>query len=118
MGVIGHRTHPAVTMKKIYCYILEAGPFVKIGYSKDIEKRVAELQTGNPHQISVIAKFPCHTVAIAQQMEADMHYKFRRHRANGEWFKKRPVLKYFRMKGDNMRIEMELDLETLSQSPL
>ena len=61
---------------------------VKIGYSKNPEKRAKELQTGNPNELVVIVSLPFESESEAREMEGTMHYLARKkHQAlMGEWF--------------------------------
>jgi hypothetical protein len=61
--------------------------YVKIGYTKDIKKRIDSLQTGNPRQLKVIWKIQCHNLYKARGIEAQLHNIFHNKRKNGEWFK-------------------------------
>ena len=62
--------------------------FVKIGYSKDVRKRLKQIQTGCPFELDIIARFPG-TVAI----EKSLHDKYDEYRLRGEWFKYEGKLK-------------------------
>lgn len=54
------------------------GP-IKIGYSKDVSKRIKELQTGFPARLTVLALMPG-----SRTTEAELHRKFKVHRLQGE----------------------------------
>jgi len=86
-------------MKTHYCYIVEAGPFVKIGYTMNIDKRFESLQTACPYEVSMVCLFPYTTEELAREMELDLHRKFKKFRVRGEWFTKAPVLKELRKDG-------------------
>lgn len=92
-----------------YCYLMRADQFVKIGYTQDLAKRLEQIQTGNPHPVEIIASFVHQTETGARMMESTFHHKFRRHHIRGEWFRVRPVLKYFakRAKEDVERWEKQ-----------
>jgi len=57
--------------------------YFKIGYAKNIEKRLIDLQTGNPDELSIIL-----TLDGGQKEETILHRKFytQRIRRNSEWF--------------------------------
>lgn len=79
----------------MYVYLIQKGyGAIKIGVSKDPEKRCKELQIGNGSKLFLIAKFPCKTRNDANILEKELHRKFEKFRMNGEWFKKR-ILKEF-----------------------
>ena len=55
---------------------------VKIGISKDPSKRLSELQTGNPHKLTLF----CIIHDIDPEREQTYHWIHRDIRLNGEWF--------------------------------
>jgi predicted GIY-YIG superfamily endonuclease len=61
----------------------------KIGVARDVEKRRDSLQTGNPVELYIVAKFDFGSQAKAYQMESALHKMFKRHRIRGEWFDNR-----------------------------
>jgi hypothetical protein len=63
-------------------YFLRAGEFIKIGKSTHSgRRRIAELQTGCPYPISLIAE-----IQGGLREEAALHRRFAHIRAHGEWF--------------------------------
>jgi len=68
-------------------YFIEAGEFIKIGYSSNVGKRMDELSTGCPHDFKLL-----HDTPGDRELEADMHKRFRHLRARQEWFRKDPEL--------------------------
>lgn len=62
-------------------YIVEAvgQGIVKIGKSRDIEKRVSALQTSNPHRLRLLKVFDA-------DIESELHERFAVFRRAGEWF--------------------------------
>lgn len=56
---------------------------VKIGYAKDIAKRLRQLQTGSPAKLKLIAVIPGD-----RDVERGLHDRFADHRLHGEWFHK------------------------------
>lgn len=67
----------------------EGGP-IKIGWSQDVERRIEELQTANPHKLHLVGKL-CGTMAD----EARVHDLFRQHRLQSEWFEHVPEILAF-----------------------
>jgi hypothetical protein len=61
-------------------FVWDGGP-VKIGFSTDIPKRIAALQTGCAHPIDLI-----HSVLGSVEDEAAFHARFAHLRLSGEWF--------------------------------
>lgn len=58
---------------------------IKIGHAADINKRLANLQTGVPNKVSLLAKF-----AGFKHSELILHTMFEEHRVRGEWFNPAP----------------------------
>lgn len=73
----------AIHRRKGYVYVLKAGPFYKIGVSKDVAKRVKQLSTLPPFDLEII-----HTIWTEDSygLEAELHEYFNSKRKNGEWF--------------------------------
>ena len=63
-------------------YFIRQSGFVKIGVSADPEKRIRELQTGNPEPLELL-----HTEGGGYHREAELHQRFADLWVNGEWFK-------------------------------
>ena len=70
-------------MKKTKIYLISDGTFIKIGITSNIRKRIKNLQTGNPNKLKVIFTY---YVDNAEQLEMELHKKFKRKRKAGEWF--------------------------------
>lgn len=64
--------------------------FVKIGYAKDVERRMRELQTAHAQPIKAIVIFPGDKAT-----EGILHHRFRDQRAKGEWFRLCDELRIF-----------------------
>lgn len=62
-------------------YFIGAGPFIKIGYTRDVTRRMIQLCTGCPYPIELLG-----TISGASGTEAKLHDRFAAHRAHGEWF--------------------------------
>lgn len=77
-----------------HVYIIQAkdhshpsGGHVKIGVSRDPLRRIAELQTGNPHPLLLLGLLASGvTQAEARKVEAEAHTRHAVHRLEGEWF--------------------------------
>lgn len=69
-------------------YFVRAGNkgAIKIGVARDVQKRLATMQTGNPFELKVIALIPCSGVQQAFDTERRIHNMFRSKRIRGEWF--------------------------------
>lgn len=54
---------------------------VKVGFSKEPEKRLKELQTGSPYKLSLLTQWPGN-----ETDERRAHARLRRYKIGGEWF--------------------------------
>jgi hypothetical protein len=59
---------------------------VKIGFARNVEARLAELQIGNPRKLIVRAKIGPMSPGQAAALESAFHKKFSTCRLRGEWF--------------------------------
>lgn len=59
---------------------INGGP-IKIGFAKNIRRRLVGLQTSHPYELVVLAHRPG-----SKELEAHLHVKHGRHRLIGEWF--------------------------------
>lgn len=66
-----------------YLYVLQCQNFVKIGVSKTPNRRIKQLQTGNPYKIYLLLNLK---VEDAYQAENFFHKKFKNQNSMGEWF--------------------------------
>jgi predicted GIY-YIG superfamily endonuclease len=71
---------------RIFVYVLKAGPFVKIGYSKDIQSRITALKTGSQYPVTLAYSRSYDNRAAAMAAEKMLHKVWAEHRYNGEWF--------------------------------
>ena len=65
-------------------YFVEAGVGgpIKIGWTQDIDRRIAELQTANAHKLTLLG-----TVPGTMDREAALHARFSHLRLEAEWFR-------------------------------
>ena len=66
-----------------YIYFLKSGPFVKIGVTRNVERRAAQLAAQPPFYTEMIAFF---WVTDAYSVEARLHLRYVDARVRGEWF--------------------------------
>lgn len=71
-------------------YFASAGNRVKIGWSKQVGTRLAQLQTGNPDPIKLLG-----TVPGGRAKERKIQDRFAHARVHGEWFEATPELLAF-----------------------
>lgn len=74
----------------VYFIKLEETSFVRIGFTNDLEGRVRNLKSSNPHKIRVIG-----TCEGERQMESYYHSAFKNLHVHGDWFREGPELKKF-----------------------
>jgi hypothetical protein len=63
-------------------YFALCGNLVKIGFARDVGKRLVELQCGNPKPITIVAVIP----DVLPSVERHLHREFAESRVRGEWF--------------------------------
>lgn len=66
-----------------FIYVIQAENFqrYKIGFSKHPEQRIAQLQTGSPFKLNLIASWPG-----TERQEKQIHFNLSHCRQAGEWF--------------------------------
>jgi hypothetical protein len=64
-----------------FIYFIVCGDYIKIGYSDNPEKRLVQMQTGSPIDMSLALK-----IEGTRATEQEMHSRFSRLRVRGEWF--------------------------------
>lgn len=64
-----------------FVYFIRAAGAVKVGWAKDPEQRLRELQTGNPDRMVLLRVIPAE-----KTLEGDLHQYYAPWRLNGEWF--------------------------------
>lgn len=68
-------------------YLLRAGEYFKIGWAKQLERRIRNIQSCCPEVLELIHAIPAQDPITA---EAQWHHRFRDKRIHGEWFKLTP----------------------------
>ena len=80
-------------MENNLVYVIKMGDtdYYKIGLTKDINKRIAQLQTGNPLTLTVVTTFNFNNVynstTVSRGIEHEFHKQFEYCKCIGEWFK-------------------------------
>lgn len=69
-------------MGNIYFIKPKGDEYMKVGYTSDVSRRLAELQAANPRKLRIIAVVPG-----TQKLEAAFHTVLAPYRTTGEWFK-------------------------------
>lgn len=92
--------------RKGYIYLLECEGKYKIGFSKDVDRRIKEL-SNNPFKINLVAKSKF--LENAYELEQIIHEKLIDYRINGEWYNlNQEVLEDIKKMIINMRGENEI----------
>ena len=67
-------------------YLLHSNGYYKVGVTLDasVDRRIQQLQIGNPCKIDLIAKTG--TISNAYELEKALHKKFKDNKVRGEWF--------------------------------
>ncbi len=77
------RSERKKNMKRGYVYLLECGGRYKVGYSKDVKKRVKQLDT-RPFKLNVVAV--SQYLDNAYDWEQELHQVLDLYRIDGEWY--------------------------------
>jgi len=73
--------------KKYYLYALVAGPAVKLGFSSNINSRIKQVQTGQPHKLECVWRYYTGTnQAEAKKLESKLHRWCLKWKVRGEWY--------------------------------
>ncbi len=73
-----------------HLYVITAGGKVKVGISRDIDGRLAWLQSGNPAPITVALKLADKSIRRMRAIEREVHKRLADSRVAGEWFDVEP----------------------------
>ena len=79
-------------MSKSYIYIITDGENYKVGKSNNVEKRLKSMETGNPKELSIVAKCEVDEKYI-YNVENQLHKMFEDYNIKNEWFNK-GILEY------------------------
>ena len=75
------RHEPKVVTGHVYFIQAQVSRAIKIGFAVDVERRLKEIQTGNPEVLEVVGAMPGTVRA-----EKSLHRQFRADHIRGEWF--------------------------------
>lgn len=64
-------------------YVMRAGRYVKIGHSKNVEQRRADIQNGQPLRVQIVRSW---STPYATKIENMAHKLLANYRMKGEWF--------------------------------
>ena len=77
---------------RAFVYFISDGRFVKIGKAIDAQRRLADLQTSNSSELTLVCKIPCKNSDSATEAEGRLHTFFSSYRVRGEWFDLLPYI--------------------------
>lgn len=66
-----------------YVYLLQAGPFIKIGISSNVDRRATSIRTGFPYRVDIIKRWQ---TPFAREIEGTAHELLKDYWQSGEWF--------------------------------
>ena len=70
---------------RVYAIWAETSDLVKFGYTVDVRKRFSNLRAGSPDALHLLMDIPG-----GEDLERELHFRFRDFRVRGEWFKPGP----------------------------
>lgn len=89
-------TLPVTDPSFVYLIGNEANSLVKIGFSKNVSRRLSELDRMSPVRLTLLATFPGGKV-----LETLLHVRFATYRTRGEWFDVDPSSVILAVTGDS-----------------
>jgi len=69
-----------------YVYFIRAGIYTKIGVAKNIQRRIEQLQTGNPLELRLTCSIQMPNMKSAFYFERLLHDELMDQHKHGEWF--------------------------------
>ena len=81
-----HLYCPKQTEKICFVYFISDGSYIKIGVAENIQKRIKELQIGNPKKLFLVEYLEFNYKEQAYFAEKHLHQMFAKERMSGEWF--------------------------------
>lgn len=83
-----HTSTPNHTQPSTCVYFIDqvGTPYLKIGITEDLPRRLSTLQTASPQDLRVICTLECGDIETAQRIEGMLHAYFEAQYVRGEWF--------------------------------
>ena len=69
-----------------FVYVIECGPYAKVGHASNVQQRVSDMRTGNPFDMAVAHAFRFQHRYLAIAGERHAHSVLKSHHHKGEWF--------------------------------
>jgi len=89
-----HRKKRATRQGTIYFIEAIGLDYVKVGFTTDLEKRMADLRTALPVRLMLLG-----SITGPATLEGELHTALAAHRHTGEWFAKAPAIEAMRSYG-------------------
>ncbi|MBI3936395.1 MAG: GIY-YIG nuclease family protein [Betaproteobacteria bacterium] len=83
-GIKDYQGVPIPDERRVYFVRAVGGGAVKIGRSRNIDRRITELQDACPHKLELVG-----SIDGDETVESLMHERFQAHRIRGEWYDER-----------------------------
>lgn len=95
-------------------YLITDGEKIKIGVTRDIDKRIKQLQVGNPHTITQI--YTSRELSNAYILESILHSKYDKFRVSTEWFSLtdeyiKKIIEYIEENGKRKNVEEGINVK-------
>ncbi len=70
-----------------WIYLIKCGEFHKIGVTQNIEQRLEDFRTSNPHPIELLKSWKYDPWSLVRKTEKLLHRHYKEHHHHREWFK-------------------------------
>lgn len=95
----------------VYFVQAETLGLIKIGAASTVGSRLCNLQVGSPNRLKLLAVMFSENALL---LEAELHGRFAKHRAHGEWFRPVPeLLAFIATEPQKTRDPIELGLRAM-----
>ena len=83
--VTSDNDHAGPAADPLFLYVIQAKEthYIKIGFTQDVERRLADLQPGCPHELQVLCLILCENAPAVERL---LHKHFAASHIRGEWF--------------------------------
>ncbi len=89
LPLVSMNRQPAPKGSQVCVYLIRAADatgLTKIGWTRQIEWRLRDLQTGCPILLTVVRRLELRSIPQARKLEKQLHQQFAAKRIHGEWF--------------------------------
>lgn len=96
---------------RCFVYMVRADKWLKIGVSHNVERRLKTMQTGCPHKLKLIQRFPLNSKSEAFALESLLHNHLKDCNRRGEWFDFKKVKKAMKFEVNGQKVALSADFE-------